>query len=55
MHKNVDIEECVPRLLIRILKIGVTAWVSVLVYDAVSNVVEYMVQDDGWSYLRRQI
>jgi len=42
VHKSVHLEEGVPRLLICIPKIGVTARVSILVDDAVSHVVEYV-------------
>jgi len=40
VDESVHLEEGVPRLLIRIPKIGVTARVSILVDDAVSHVVE---------------
>ncbi len=52
MDESVHLEEGVPRLLIRIPKIGVTARVSILVDDAVSHVVEDVTKDQRRSHLR---
>jgi len=52
VDESVHLEEGVPRLLIRIPKIGVTARVSILVDDAVSHVVEDVTKDQRRSHLR---